>query len=1178
MKFIKLDTPFCLFRKIVYSAILINCLLCLFNLGECKQSSKNVKILSLIPYLNCDLNLLGHDTNYLHSVSANGSDFAQNRVGFLRNYVHPLSLCELSGAALAGLNDGASTLTKGSTDDRYAFRGDDQEDADNVEISVDLIHRETKCRVDEGTRQLFQFFSQYKQTNNNNNKNNDNNNGLYIVGPLCPGVTRQVAAVLNYLSNQLPNHTQQVLYGVSVPEFSDSELYPKVRRVVPGFTQLAEGLALLLQLFHWERVAIICQQPDPHNVYSEVQHSLKKILDVTSEKATTSSQHQFERLPYKPHQDPTTILNTIKDKNLRIVIGLFDMKFLSTFMCKAKDLDLLSSRHQWIFGAFNLNSTLQMDSTYCEQEMSQRYYQSHSIPSGQSQVNKKRSTQVNSGQQQLPKSSSLSSSSSQPPTTLEMESTEGKHSDEKHVVQPESTGSSGGKSKMTSLSKLLEGSFLVNIHNDREMRPSYPVPTMSQSKLLYQYAYDSIHYISHRERYQKIEQIQSSNDQKMSNASNMTDSERNDRYGYFGFGNGDRISTNDRAGELDIFQFTQGSQLNLIGVYSTYNNLYTNISEPFWKGGTGNPPNDSPRVIHKVTHVTAVFYLALSVVASLGMLLSLGFLVFNVRNRHIRFIKMSSPNLNNVIIGGCLLSYASVFFLGFDSNMAQNVLHLNNYHAVCSIRAWFLTSAFTLSYGSMFSKTWRVHQIFTNVKMKKKVIKDYQLFVVIVFFLFVDILLLISWELLDPMKIKRTQFATVSISADEEQVLFSDRCHCTHMAKWLALLYGYKGLTMLFGCFLAWETRSVTIPALNDSKYIGINVYVVMLVCLVSIGVSSVIDDADHSFILLSTLILFATTITLCLVFVPKFRYQTRSSKHLVQFKKVDMNQRQRFSVASTAKKKLTPSSARNTPPNTNKKHHHHSSNQHLTNPNKQSKQQYNHVSAKILNNPVPCNSVVSKLPAKVVTNLNVDKISLATRKSNSSSATLNYPSVNATIYGANLPPGATGGGGGSPGSPGSEWDAMSLQVPSSSSQENSHQQQQQMQQYEQLQLQQKSMLDALRAKLESNRELFEQKQSDIAAVREKIETFFGTEAVNSVAKPHSLTITTYTTLKPSASDSDNISAANEINLPPDHGENCGGTVTVVKPKTNVTTKLSFLNDVEVIWDKRSALMSEDNF
>lgn len=350
------------------------------------------------------------------------------------------------------------------------------------------------------------------------------------------------------------------------------------------------------------------------------------------------------------------------------------------------------------------------------------------------------------------------------------------------------------------------------------------------------------------------------------------------------------ISENDLAGKLDIFQYNEESHLKLMGVFSSLEVQYFNISQPYWK--SGKPPNDSPRVVNKVTHVTAAFYVGLCIVASGGMVLSLVFLVFNVKNRNIRFIKMSSPNLNNVIIVGCLLSYTSVFLLGFDSNVAQHVLRINHYHAICSIRGWCLTCAFTLSYGSMFSKTWRVHQIFTNVKMKKKVIKDYQLFVVIVFFLFVDVMLLISWQLLDPMKISRTKTSTVSVSADEDHVLFSDKCHCQYMARWLALLYGYKGLTMLFGCFLAWETRSVTIPALNDSKYIGINVYVVMLVCLVSIGVTSVIDDADHSFILLSTLIIFATTITLCLVFVPK----------LVQFKKVDVNQRQRFSVATTTK------------------------------------------------------------------------------------------------------------------------------------------------------------------------------------------------------------------------------------------------------------------------------------
>ena len=30
---------------------------------------------------------------------------------------------------------------------------------------------------------------------------------------------------------------------------------------------------------------------------------------------------------------------------------------------------------------------------------------------------------------------------------------------------------------------------------------------------------------------------------------------------------------------------------------------------------------------------------------------------------------------------------------------------------------------FTLSFGSMFSKTWRVHSIFTNVQLNKKVVR-----------------------------------------------------------------------------------------------------------------------------------------------------------------------------------------------------------------------------------------------------------------------------------------------------------------------------------------------------------------------------------------------------------------------------------------------------------------------
>ena len=42
----------------------------------------------------------------------------------------------------------------------------------------------------------------------------------------------------------------------------------------------------------------------------------------------------------------------------------------------------------------------------------------------------------------------------------------------------------------------------------------------------------------------------------------------------------------------------------------------------------------------------------------------------------------------------------------------------------------------------------------------------------------------------------------------------------------------------LFGAFLAWETRHVQIPALNDSKYIGMSLYNVTIMCVLGVGIT----------------------------------------------------------------------------------------------------------------------------------------------------------------------------------------------------------------------------------------------------------------------------------------------------------------------------------------------------
>ena len=98
-----------------------------------------------------------------------------------------------------------------------------------------------------------------------------------------------------------------------------------------------------------------------------------------------------------------------------------------------------------------------------------------------------------------------------------------------------------------------------------------------------------------------------------------------------------------------------------------------------------------------------------------------------------------------------------------------------------------------------------------------------------------------------------------------------EQCYSAHKTIWLGVLYAYKGALLLFGVFLAWETRKVKVAALNDSRYIGMSVYNVVILSVIGVPVSMVIEDSQNAaFAMTALLIIFCTTVTVCLVFVPK--------------------------------------------------------------------------------------------------------------------------------------------------------------------------------------------------------------------------------------------------------------------------------------------------------------------
>lgn len=326
-------------------------------------------------------------------------------------------------------------------------------------------------------------------------------------------------------------------------------------------------------------------------------------------------------------------------------------------------------------------------------------------------------------------------------------------------------------------------------------------------------------------------------------------------------------SKGNRAGDTRIVQMRDGKQIT-VGLYQINNGLISWEGYDAIRWESGSPPLDRTKMVYKLMSVSLSLFVFMAVVTSIAMLVSMFFLWFNVAKRNVRFIKMSSPNLNNSVLLGCTLSYVSVFLFGLDGGFISS-----GYEIICASRAWTLSLGFSLSYGALFSKTWRVHQIFTNRKLKRKVIKDRHLFGVVLLLMLIDVIYLTVWQVMDPMTRMVRDFPDESQDSESDVVLVKqlELCESKDTYRWLGILCGYKGLLLLFGAFLAWETRNVTIPALNDSKYIGMSVYNVFILCIIGAPISLAMrEKPDASFSIVSICIIVCTSITLCLVFIPK--------------------------------------------------------------------------------------------------------------------------------------------------------------------------------------------------------------------------------------------------------------------------------------------------------------------
>ncbi|KAL5004580.1 hypothetical protein ScPMuIL_018036 [Solemya velum] len=326
-----------------------------------------------------------------------------------------------------------------------------------------------------------------------------------------------------------------------------------------------------------------------------------------------------------------------------------------------------------------------------------------------------------------------------------------------------------------------------------------------------------------------------------------------------------QFENGERLGRVQIHQI-QGGDYKFVGAYSYIDDslIWNKESPVHWEDGA--IPRDKRFEVQETLFISNGVFISMVSLSSVGTVCTVIFLIFNIKKRSHRTVKMSSPRLNNLILSGCLLVYFNVVVSGMDMYFEN---HLN---VLCQIKLWTLSIGFTMAYGAIFSKIWRVHVILIRRKIERRSVKDHQLFVIVGVLTTLETTFLSIWAGLDPLLSRNIQLPPRPLT-DVYLKLLPNYYICeSKSAAWFPILYSFNGILLLFGVFLAWETRKIHIEALNDSKSVGLCIYNVFIVSTVGMSISQLLQQnkVDEIYIASSACILFATTGTLLAIFLPK--------------------------------------------------------------------------------------------------------------------------------------------------------------------------------------------------------------------------------------------------------------------------------------------------------------------
>lgn len=215
-------------------------------------------------------------------------------------------------------------------------------------------------------------------------------------------------------------------------------------------------------------------------------------------------------------------------------------------------------------------------------------------------------------------------------------------------------------------------------------------------------------------------------------------------------------------------------------------------------------------------------------------------------------VRVSQPSFLLLVLVGCLISTSTIIAMAQEDEGYGDV-------PACMAIPWLYSVGFSITFGTLFAKIRRVYLIFMNaaqskggVESRKNNVTFQETLSVIAGVLLIDLFILVTWTVVDPLEWQRTVIAEDQFGAPLES-----EGHCTSDS-WVGFASAIAALHLLLlgvACWMCYVARDIP-TKFSEGKYLSIAMISNLQIFMVGVPILIILGtDPQASFFVRSVII-----------------------------------------------------------------------------------------------------------------------------------------------------------------------------------------------------------------------------------------------------------------------------------------------------------------------------------